>query len=193
MRVKTSAAIAGFLLVATSVSAFNEPDGLQVLQFGQDVRNILPKCDTLGPAEKYVEVCWRQHDQWRRDESKLNVENIIIGETVLRTVQVEMIEDKLEYITGTFPGAKFSEMAAGMFARYGKPSVSTTNAFQNAFGMKVTYPAYRWSGKKVSVNLAEMPLNTKETLGRFSFQTPRHAALEGAEEASRTEKAAKGL
>ena len=157
MRVKKSVAISGFLLVAGSAAAFNEPDGLQMLKFGHDVRNILPKCDTLGPAEKYVEVCWRQHDQWRRDESKLNVENLIIGETVLRTVQVEMIDDNLEYITGTFAGAKFREMAAAMFARYGKPSLSKDITFQNAFGMKTTHPSYLWIGKKVTVNLFETP------------------------------------
>ena len=59
--------------------------------------------------------------------------------------------------------------------------------------MKMSYPEYRWNGTKVSVNLMEMPLDTKETLAHFSFQTARHAAIQRAAEASRIEKAGKGL
>jgi hypothetical protein len=56
MRMKQIALIAGFLLSSGWAAAFNEPDGLQMLKFGQDVRNILPKCDTLPPAQPAA--CW---------------------------------------------------------------------------------------------------------------------------------------
>ena len=193
MRTRKSAAITGLLFMVGSAFAFNEPDGLQILKFGQDVREILPKCDTLASAEKYTNPCWRQHDSWAADESKLNVDNLVIGETRLRDVQVEMIDYKLEYIKGTFVGARFPEITEAMIARYGKPTLSGTNEYQNAFGMKRKYPAYQWSGKKVTVHLMEMPLNTRETIGYFSFQTAKHDAVERANKASRTEKAAKGL
>jgi hypothetical protein len=91
------------LLLTSSALAYDEPAGLQMLRFGEDARTALPKCDTLSAADKFQKPCWRQHDVWVADESKLAVQNIKVGEITLR-INVEQIDDKLELIEATFPG-----------------------------------------------------------------------------------------
>jgi hypothetical protein len=180
-----------FILIA-SAFGFDEPDGLQMLKFGQDVRRALPKCDALTRDERAQNPCWRQHDVWVVDESKLAVDNIKVGEILLR-IYIEQIDDKLEQIEARFSGARFDEMLDAMTARFGKPTKSTATTYQNAFGATSRYPVHLWIGKRVNIALLQVPLNRREALSVLTFKTETYLIREGKEKKEKGSGAAKDL
>jgi hypothetical protein len=180
------------LLLTSSALAFNEPDGLQMLRFGQDMRQVLPKCDSLTPEEKSQKPCWRQHDVWVADESKLAVQNIKVGEIALR-INVEQIDEKLEHVQATFSGARFDELLTAMTNRFGKPTKSASATYQNALGATSRYPVHAWIGKRVNIMLLQLPLNRQETMGTLDYKTAKFIARETKEKEKKTSVTAKDL
>jgi len=180
------------LVLVSSALAFNEPDGLQMLRFGQDMRQVLPKCDSLTSEEKSQKPCWRQHDVWVADESKLAVQNIKVGEIALR-INVEQIDEKLEHVEATFSGARFDELLTAMTSRFGKPTKSGSTTYQNAFGATSRYPFHLWIGKRVTIMLLQLPLNRQETMGTLDYKTAKYLAREAREKEKKSSGTAKDL
>jgi hypothetical protein len=180
------------LLLASPALAFDEPDGLQMLKFGQDVRAALPKCGDLTPEEKVQKPCWRQHDVWVADESKLTVQNVKVEEIALR-INVEQIDERLERIEARFSGARFDELLAAMTTRFGKPTKSAATTYQNAFGATSRHPVHSWIGKRVTVTLFQMPLDRRETTGMLDYRTGKYLAKEIKEKGKKSSATAKDL
>jgi hypothetical protein len=178
------------LLHAASAFAFDEPGGLQMLRLGEDVRNTLPKCTSLTREEKSQKSCWRQHDVWVADESKLAIQNIKIGEIRLE-VAVEQIDDLLERIEATFPGTRFDEMLSAMTERFGKPTTSASMTYQNAFGASFQHPVHAWTGKHVNIVLSKLPLNIRDTIGSLDYKSAKYLTKEAKEKEKKKSATAK--
>jgi len=180
-------------LLAGPAYAWNEPASFAGMQFGKDVRELLPKCE--DGAQQYniyesKQTCWTQHSQWRVDETKLSIWYLIIDD-VLFEVNIEQPDFRLEYIIGSFPGYKFKDILTLFVAKYGQPTSKIPVPYQNSFGASFTYWAYQWNGKNVSIFLTEAPLNPSDTMG--SFTTGARTRREAAEKKQKMDKAIKGF
>jgi hypothetical protein len=180
-------------LLAGPAYAWNEPASFAGMQFGKDVRELLPKCE--DGAQKYLygesrPPCWTQHRQWLVDETKLSIWYLKI-DNALFEVDIEQPDFRLEYVSGSFPRYKFKDILTLFVAKYGQPTSKIPAPYQNAFGASFTYWAYQWNGKNVSIFLTEAPLNLHDTMGWFSFTTGARARREAAEKKQKTDKAIK--
>jgi hypothetical protein len=80
-----------------------------------------------------------------------------MGETPLK-IEVEQIDDKLEMISGTFPGVRFNDLATAMETRYGKPTSSKLVVYQSGYSAKFEYPQHTRVGKNIQISIEQAPL-----------------------------------
>lgn len=123
---------------------WNEPDGFMGMRFGENLTQVIPKCE-----ERWYEseqLCW----EWGGLSDYYYIRNTQLGNAV--AIQ---LDNKLHHIEITFASNLFAEQLAIFTQRYGKPTSTEVRPWRSKGGAEFTNSTAMWKGEKISINIEE--------------------------------------
>lgn len=86
---------------------------------------------------------------------RYEVDNLPFIKGAGNSVEVTLINDRVEHIEMKFLNAYREDFYAVIIDKYGKPSSEETNVYKNAYGQTFSGRSLRWNGKSFSLSFDE--------------------------------------